>query len=68
MSSEDSHVRTSAQLEREQASPEQSPVCGRKWHALSVRFDLFFVFVENSPLACFPEVAVVLGDLTAMGV
>ena len=37
---EDSHVKTSAQLERVRESQEQSPVCGRTWHALSVRFDL----------------------------
>ena len=37
---EDSHVRTSVQPERERASQEQSPVCGRTWHELSVRFDL----------------------------
>ena len=35
-----SHVRTSAQPERGLESPEPDLVCGQKWHALSVRFDL----------------------------
>lgn len=39
-SAEDSPAKTSAQPEREPESPERSPVCGRTWHALSVRFDL----------------------------
>ena len=32
-------VRTSAQPERERELPGRSPVCGRTWHELSVRFD-----------------------------
>lgn len=36
----DFRARTSAQPEKERELPEQSPVCGRTWHALSVRFDL----------------------------
>ena len=51
---EDFHVRTSAQPERELESPEQSPVCGRTWHALSVRFDL--VSCSWKTVRClFPE-------------
>ena len=34
-----SRVRISAQQGKEQESPDQDPVCGPKWHALSVRFD-----------------------------
>lgn len=53
-SAEDFHVRTSAQPERELESPEQSPVCGRTWHALSVRFDL--VSCSWKTVRClFPE-------------
>ena len=36
----DSPAKTSAQPERVRESPEPSQVCGRTWHALSVRFDL----------------------------
>lgn len=36
----DFRARTSAQPEKERELPAQSPVCGRTWHALSVRFDL----------------------------
>ena len=36
----DSPVRTSAQPERVRESLGQSQVCGRTWHALSVRYDL----------------------------
>ena len=39
-SAEASRVRTSAQLAKGPESPEPDPVCGPKWHALSVRFDL----------------------------
>jgi len=39
-SAEDSLARTSAQLERERESQGLDPVCGSRWHALSVRFDL----------------------------
>jgi len=39
-SAEASRVRTSAQLAKEQESQELALVCGPKWHALSVRFDL----------------------------
>ncbi len=39
-SAEDSLARTSAQLAKGPESPELDPVCGPKWHALSVRFDL----------------------------
>lgn len=38
-SAEAFRVRTSAQPERERELPERSPVCGRTWHELSVRFD-----------------------------
>ena len=38
-SAEDSLARTSAQLAKGPESPELDPVCGPKWHALSVRFD-----------------------------
>lgn len=38
-SAEDFPAKTLAQPEREQELPERSPVCGRTWHALSVRFD-----------------------------
>lgn len=39
-SAEASRVRTSAQPGKGPESPEPDPVCGPKWHALSVRFDL----------------------------
>ncbi len=39
-SAEDFLARTLVQPERERESPGRSPVCGRTWHALSVRFDL----------------------------
>ncbi len=39
-SAEVSHVRTSAQPERERESQELGLGCGPRWHALSVRFDL----------------------------
>ena len=52
---EDSHVRTSVQPERERASQEQSPVCGRTWHALSVRFDLVSCLWKTAR-SLFPEV------------
>ena len=52
---EDSHVRTSVQPERERASQEQSPVCGRTWHALSVRFDLDSCLWKTAR-SLFPEV------------
>ena len=51
---EDSHVRTSVQPERERASQEQSPVCGRTWHALSVRFDLVSCLWKTAR-SLFPE-------------
>jgi len=52
---EDSHVRTSAQLERERESPEQSPVCGWKWRALLVRYDLD-LSLWKTQTCLFPEV------------
>ena len=40
LSQEDSHVRTSAQLEKEQESKDQEAVCGNTWRESSVKFDL----------------------------
>ena len=53
-SAEDSPARTSAQLEKALELPEQSPVCGRTWHALSVRFDLFSCSWKTAR-SLFPE-------------
>ena len=39
LSQEDFHARTSAQQGRAQASTENDPDCGQRWHGLSVRYD-----------------------------
>ena len=54
-SAEDSLARTSAQLAKGPESPELDPVCGPKWHALSVRFDLA-TFSWKTARSLFPEV------------
>lgn len=48
------HVRTLAQQEKERELPERSPVCGRTWHALSVRFDLVSCLWKTAR-SLFPE-------------
>ena len=40
---------------------------GVKWRESSAKYDLRFVFVENSPLLVGRGLAVVLGDLAEMG-
>lgn len=54
-SAEDSLARTSAQLAKGPESPELDPVCGPKWHALSVRFDLVSCSWKTAR-SLFPEV------------
>lgn len=54
-SAADSPARTSAQPERELESPERSPVCGRTWHELLVRFDLVSCLWKTAR-CLFPEV------------
>jgi len=54
-SAEDSLARTSAQLGKGPESPELDPVCGPKWHALSVRFDLALCSWKTAR-SLFPEV------------
>ena len=51
----DFRVRTSAQPERVRVSQEQSPVCGRTWHELLVRFDLVTCLWKTAR-CLFPEV------------
>lgn len=54
-SAADFPARTSAQPEREQGLWELGPVCGGKWHELSVRFDLT-VCSWKTARSLFPEV------------
>lgn len=54
-SAEDSRAKTSAQPGRGPESREPVRVCGQKWHALSVRFDLV-TFLWKTAHSLFPEV------------
>ena len=54
-SAEASRVRTSAQPGKGPESPELDPVCGPRWHALSVRFDLALCSWKTAR-SLFPEV------------
>jgi hypothetical protein len=60
-------VRTSQLLGGEQESRESEAECGKKWHGSFVKYDLRFVFVENSPMLTSRGLGTVLGDLASLG-